>query len=488
MRKIIFLFGLLVAFAASAMPKVVAHRGYWQTEGSAQNSIRSLVKADSIGCAAVEFDVWITADDVLVLNHNADIDGHVVEKETFAELSGCRLSNGEPLPTLSHYLDVARGLSVDLILELKPHADRSRENAAVERIVKMVEEKGLRDRVSYITFSRNAFDAFVEQSGRPVYYLNGVSPKVLEEIGGMGPDYHINVFRAHPDWIGEFKKKGMPVNIWTVDSEADLSWCIEHGADFVTTNNPALALKLAKEAAMPAKVRVMTYNLRFGELAGENLDALAEFIKAQNPDFVALQEVDVCTSRTAAPAMNGRNMLSELAGKTGMFGYYARTINFAGGYYGIGILSKHPCVETEQFELPNPENAEPRALLKGVFELNGKRKIVFAVTHLDVKSAKTRELQADYICGILNSETIPVVLGGDFNAKPGEEAILTFETNADNLTGEAPTFPSVNPERKLDYLFGFPKNQIQAESVAVGNGGTPLSDHLPVVADIVIAF
>ena len=83
---------------------------------------------------------------------------------------------------------------------------------------------------------------------------------------------------------------------------------------------------------------------------------------------------------------------------------------------------------------------------------------------------------------------IPVVLGGDFNAKPDEEAISTFEINADNLTGVAPTFPSVNPERKLDYLFGFPKNQIQVESVAVGNGGTPLSDHLPVVADIVIAF
>ena len=43
--------------AAAAKPEVIAHRGYWDTEGSAQNSIRALVKADSIGCYASEFDV-----------------------------------------------------------------------------------------------------------------------------------------------------------------------------------------------------------------------------------------------------------------------------------------------------------------------------------------------------------------------------------------------------------------------------------------------
>ena len=38
------------------------------------------------------------------------------------------------------------------------------------------------------------------------------------------------------------------------------------------------------------RVRVMTYNLRFGELA--SLEELAHHIKSFKPDFVALQEVD----------------------------------------------------------------------------------------------------------------------------------------------------------------------------------------------------
>ena len=30
----------------------------------------------------------------------------------------------------------------------------------------------------------------------------------------------------------------MKINIWTVDKKEDLQWCIDNGADFITTNNP----------------------------------------------------------------------------------------------------------------------------------------------------------------------------------------------------------------------------------------------------------
>ena len=51
--------------------QVIAHRGFWKTNGSAQNSIAALVKADSIGCYGSEFDVWLTTDNQLVVNHDA---------------------------------------------------------------------------------------------------------------------------------------------------------------------------------------------------------------------------------------------------------------------------------------------------------------------------------------------------------------------------------------------------------------------------------
>ena len=43
------------------------------------------------------------------------------------------------------------------------------------------------------------------------------------------------------------------------------------------------------------RIKVMTYNIRFGELA--SLEELASHIKSFNPDFVALQEIDCIEER-----------------------------------------------------------------------------------------------------------------------------------------------------------------------------------------------
>lgn len=487
---IITFLGALMA-ANAAVPQIVAHRGYHRADGSAQNSIRALVKADSIKADACEFDVWLSADDVLYVNHNADINGVVLETSDSATLDKQKLGNGEILPRLDAFLDVAKGLDIDLVLEIKPHKDNTREDVAVPMIVKMVADKGLTDRTSYITFSRHAFDLLVAQSGRPVLYLNGVSPEVLKEIGGSGADYHINVFRKNPDWIGKIHANGMPVNIWTVDSEADIRWCIEHGADLITTNEPELAQKLVKEYFGEHKLKIMSYNLRFGELA--SLERLAQEIKEQNPDFVALQEVDVYSRRKADGINNGKNYINELAQMTGMFGFYGRTINLGKGdpqgYYGIGILSKHPAVSVEEFELPNPEAVEPRVLLKGKFLIGGHLPIIFASTHLDYKSKETAALQAKYLLPILCSDGIPAIVGGDFNCTPDQEAIQIMLHDGKMLTGLKPTFPSHAPHKRLDFLFGYPAADFTVDSTGEGPAGPDAaSDHLPVYSTITVDY
>ena len=39
---------LFSAYNVSAQTQVIAHRGFWKTEGSAQNSIAALIKADAM--------------------------------------------------------------------------------------------------------------------------------------------------------------------------------------------------------------------------------------------------------------------------------------------------------------------------------------------------------------------------------------------------------------------------------------------------------
>ena len=116
------------------------------------------------------------------------------------------------------------------------------------------------------------------------------------------------------------------------------------------------------------QLRTMTYNLRFGERA--SLEDIAAHIRAFNPDFVALEEVDCKTFRQRAPQQNGRDFIAALAYHTGMFGLYGKTINYAKGYYGIGILSRYPYISVNKTMLPNPSGKEPRALLEGLFDVD----------------------------------------------------------------------------------------------------------------------
>ncbi|RGM46949.1 MULTISPECIES: glycerophosphodiester phosphodiesterase family protein [Bacteroides] len=246
LRKIILSISLVLAACGTMQAQktqVIAHRGFWKIDGSAQNSIASLVKADSIGCYGTEFDVWLTTDNQLVVNHDATFKGVNMQKSTTQECTAVILDNGEPLPTLQQYLEKAKGLKTRLILELKAHKTPEQETHAVESIVKMVKDMGLEDRMEYITFSRHATKEFIRRApqGTPVYYLEGdLTPEELKEWGCTGPDYHYSVFKKHPEWIKECHNLGLKVNAWTVNNVKDMEWLINHKVDFITTNEPIL--------------------------------------------------------------------------------------------------------------------------------------------------------------------------------------------------------------------------------------------------------
>ena len=251
MRTLGILFLMIMgAMNAMAQTEVIAHRGYWKTDGSSQNSIRALVKADTIACYGSEFDVWLTADDVLVVNHDAVVKGLEIETSQSKDACAIKLSNGENLPTLKQYLQAGKDCSTRLIFELKPHKNRLQEAKAVIDGIMMVDRMGLNDRVEYITFSADALEEFIKYApkGTPVYYLNGEkSPQELHKMGAAGMDYNLRVFKKHPEWIKECHDLGMKVNVWTVNKEEDMKWCIEQGVDFITTNEPELLQKLLKK-------------------------------------------------------------------------------------------------------------------------------------------------------------------------------------------------------------------------------------------------
>ena len=234
----------LVGLTAVAQPKIVAHRGYWRTDGSAQNSITSLQKAAAVGCYGSEFDVWLTADGVPVVFHDATIDGIRIEDTTFATLMNHRLQNGEFIPTLQQYLtEGSRIEGCQLILEIKPHRNEVRDKRIADMCVELVRTLGLEKKTEYISFSKVVCQRLHEITpDSKVAYLNGeLAPAQIKEMGLTGIDYNEKVFVKHPEWLQEAKQLGVEVNVWTVDGEENLRHHANlQGVDLITTNDPEI--------------------------------------------------------------------------------------------------------------------------------------------------------------------------------------------------------------------------------------------------------
>jgi glycerophosphoryl diester phosphodiesterase len=252
MKKIkIFLVAvaLLACTAVTAQTRIIAHRGYWTPAGSAQNSLAALIGSHNIGVYGSEFDVWITTDGTLVVNHDPKIGGVTIETAKYAQLKDKRLKNGEPLCTLKSYLETGKKQpDTKLILEIKPHAKEENENRCVDAVVKMVVDEGVKDQVEYISFSLNVCKRLVAKApGAKVSYLKGdLDPKQVKDLGMTGIDYAGPLFAVHPDWIKQAHDLGLVVNVWTIDDLDDLNDFIKAGVDFITTNKPVEGLKLAK--------------------------------------------------------------------------------------------------------------------------------------------------------------------------------------------------------------------------------------------------
>lgn len=227
---------------------VIAHRGYWQTEGSAQNSRTSLRKALELGIYGSEIDVWLTTDGGLMVNHDRDYDGVEIKSSTVKECKQLVLKNGEKMPTLRDLLKILKKSKskTKLIIEIKGHGDDALDRKAATATVRLVKKMKLEDRVEYISFSDVACEQIISDDPNAlVAALSGnKKPSLRKAKNYTGVDYHINVFRKNNDWINEAHSLGMTVNVWTVNNEKDIKEMQECGVDYLTTDKPVEAKAL----------------------------------------------------------------------------------------------------------------------------------------------------------------------------------------------------------------------------------------------------
>jgi glycerophosphoryl diester phosphodiesterase len=223
--------------------KVIAHRGAWKKNGLPENSIASLKEAIRLKCFGSEFDVHMTKDSVLVVNHDPNFQGMSIPNSTYAELLTKKHSNGEFIPTAEQYLKAGiKQKTTKLIFEIKPQKlGNERDRYLAERCLQLVKKLKAERWVEYISFGYDICQYIVKNAPEAkVHYLAGdVEPAKIKADSITGIDYPIAAFKKN-DWFEPAKKLGVVLNVWTVNKVDDMNFFLDNNVDFITTNEPEL--------------------------------------------------------------------------------------------------------------------------------------------------------------------------------------------------------------------------------------------------------
>ena len=264
MKKYLLLMMTLAVACTQAPPKenqiaITAHRGFWDSAVArgAQNSIASLGSAQAIGVWGTEFDLQLTVDDIVLVNHDEEREGLRIADHPYATFAAMSLPNGEHPSTLDEYLSQGALSPVVMVVELKPLSSPEREDLLIGKTLSSLKAHGMLDptKVLFISFSLYTCERLAALCpGFTVQYLEGdKTPEELNELGINGLDYEFNVLNEHPDYVERAHALGMSVNVWTVDAREDLERMIELGVDCLTTNAPLLARELLGERELTVR-------------------------------------------------------------------------------------------------------------------------------------------------------------------------------------------------------------------------------------------
>jgi len=248
-----------------------------------------------------------------------------------------------------------------------------------------------------------------------------------------------------------------------------------------------------------------------------------------DPAIVGLQEVLRFRpdGATDAPLSVHNDQLTEIADGLGYQLAYSVASDYGHGLkFGNAVLSRHPIVAEQSFQLPGSESGETRSLLYVSCQTPHGDLPVF-VTHLNWKfhQGSIRQRQVVFIAervaelAPVGGPQLPPVLLGDFNAAPDSDEIrfltglcalekkTVYFADAWAFAGEGPgyTYDRANayaakarePSRRIDYIFvRGPDRQFRGEPLRAelafnraelgGPEAVWPSDHFGVVADLAI--
>ena len=222
-------------------------------------------------------------------------------------------------------------------------------------------------------------------------------------------------------------------------------------------------------------LKLMSYNIKNANGMDNvcNFHRIANVINNTSPDVVAIQEVDSMTNRSGQ-----KYVLGEIAERTQMHGYFAPAIDYDGGKYGIGLLTKQVPLRLQSLPLPGREEA--RTLILAEFA-----DYIYCCTHMSL-TEEDRMKSLELVKAFTSSSTKPLFLAGDMNAEPESGFIKELQKDFQILSNpKQHTFPAPDPKETIDYIATLKQNAKGFAVISAKVINEPMaSDHRPILVEL----
>lgn len=228
-------------------PSLFGHRG--DSANAPENTMPAFELAAKEGIDWIELDVYQTADDVIVVSHDASLErvtgvDLMIREHTYEELKQVEMGDWMPgdyehvvIPTLEEVLRMAKENGMKVYVELKGHEEDVNYE---ENVLKVIYDTDMQDDVMVASTDAKRMKRIRElDKNITTGYAMIIALGNVEDIEYID-DISLEESNVTPELVDRLHKQGKKVFCWTVDSEDLVQYLVSCNVDVIGTGNPML--------------------------------------------------------------------------------------------------------------------------------------------------------------------------------------------------------------------------------------------------------